>query len=119
TYHEGVLNSLGLRDAGFGEENADQPGGWLGRTRRGRLNGGVFERCFGRAEAVARAALLAADRDAWFARAHASQERPTAAGITHVCDAAVPPNLEALYRERTRRGELRYGVARLAHRDAR
>ncbi len=118
TYHEGVLNSLGLRAAGFSEEIADAPGGWLGRTRRGRLDGRVFERCFGRAEAVARGALLAADRDGWFARANAYQERVLAAGITHVGDAAVPPNLEALYREWQRRGELRIGVTMMPIADA-
>jgi predicted amidohydrolase YtcJ len=118
TYHEGVLNSLGLRGAGFSEAWTDAPGGWLGRTRRGRLDGRVFERCFGRAEAVARGALLAADREGWFARANAYQERVLAAGITHVCDAAVPPNLEALYREWQRRGELHIGVTMMPIADA-
>jgi hypothetical protein len=118
TYHQGVLNSLGLRCAGFSEAHADRPGGWLGRTRRGRLTGGVYERCFGRAEAVARAALLATDRDGWFTHANAYQERVLAAGITHVCDAAVPPNLEALYREWQRRGELRIGVTMMPIADA-
>lgn len=118
TYHEGVLNSLGLRCAGFSEGHADLPGGWLGRTRRGRLDGGVFERCFGHAEAVARGALLATDREGWFARANAYQERVLAAGITHVCDAAVPPNLESLYREWQRRRELRVGVTMMPIADA-
>ena len=118
TYHQGVLNSLGLRRAGFGEGYKDPPGGWVGRTRRGRLDGGVFERCFGQAEAVARAALLANDREGWFARANAYQERVLAAGITHVCDAAVPPNLESLYREWQRRGELRVGVTMMPIADA-
>ena len=118
TYHEGVLNGLGLRSAGFSEETADAPGGWLGRTRRGRLDGRVFERCFGRAEAVARSALLAADRESWFARANAYQERVLAAGITHVGDAAVPPNLESFYREWQRRGELHIGVTMMPIADA-
>ena len=34
------------------------------------------------------------------------QERVLAAGITHVCDAAVPPSMEALYRDWQARGEL-------------
>lgn len=118
TYHEGVLNSRGLQAAGFPEPHGDEPGGWLGRDRRGRLDGGVFERCFGRAEAAARGALLAADREGWFARANAYQERVLAAGITHLCDAAVPPNLEALYREWQRRGELRVGVTMMPIADA-
>lgn len=109
TYHEGVLNSLGLQRAGFLDRRSDPPGGWLGRTR-GHLDGGVFERCFGHAEAIARAGILAADRDGWFARANAYQARLLAAGITHVCDAAVPPSLEALYRAWHQRGELHVGV---------
>jgi len=118
TYHEGVLNSLGLQSAGFNEASADPPGGWLGRGRRGRLDGAVFERCFGHVEAMARGALLASDRDGWFARANAYQERVLAAGITHVCDAAVPPNLESLYREWQDRGELRVGVTMMPIADA-
>jgi len=110
TYHEGVMNSLGLSRAGFDDHAADPPGGWCGRTPAGQLDGRVHERCFGRAESTARAALLATNRDTWFASANAYQERVLAAGITHVCDAAVPPSMEALYREWQARGELAVGV---------
>lgn len=118
TYHEGVLNSRGLQRVGFTEGQPNPPGGWLGRTRRGHLDGGVFERCFGRAEAAARAELLATDREGWFTRANAYQERVLAAGITSVCDAAVPPNLEALYRAWHQRGELHLGVTMMPIADA-
>lgn len=110
SYHEGVLNSLGLRSSGLDHGGDDPPGGWRGRTRGGVLDGRVYERCFGQAEAVARGALVAADRDTWFAAANRYQERVLAAGITHVCDAAVPPSMEALYREWHARGELALGV---------
>jgi hypothetical protein len=110
TYHEGVLNSLGLRAAGLEQLRADPPGGALGRRRGGVPDGRVFERCFGAAEAVARHGRLAADREGWFAIANGYQERVLAAGITHVCDAAVPASMEALYREWQRRGELHVGV---------
>jgi predicted amidohydrolase YtcJ len=109
TYHEGVLNSAGLRAAGLWDLRDDPPGGSMGRAN-GELNGRVYERCFGHAEAVARTALVAADRDGWFARANAYQERVLAAGITHVADAAVPPSMEALYREWQARGELALGI---------
>lgn len=109
TYHEGVLNTAGLRRAGLAERRNDPPGGWMGRSN-GELDGRVHERCFGQAEAVARGALLAIDRDGWFARANAYQERVLAAGITHVADAAVPPSMEALYREWQARGELALGI---------
>jgi predicted amidohydrolase YtcJ len=118
SYHEGVLNSLGLRRAGLAAGQSIPHGGWLGRTRHGGLDGGVYERCFGHAEAVARADVLATDRESWFARANAYQERVLAAGITHVCDAAVPPSLEALYREWQQRGELRVGITILPIADA-
>lgn len=110
TYHEGVLSSLGLARVGLADDGPDPPGGWRGRTPAGQLDGRVYERCFGHAEAVARDALLATDRDGWFARANAYQERVLAAGITHVCDAAVPPSMEALYREWQARGELALGI---------
>jgi predicted amidohydrolase YtcJ len=109
TYHEGVLNTAGLRATGLWEVRDDPPGGSLGRTN-GELDGRVYERCFGHAEAVARTALVATDRDGWFARANAYQERVLAAGITHVADAAVPPSMEALYREWQSRGELALGI---------
>jgi len=110
TYHQGVLNSLGLQRAGLTEQPVDPPGGMRGRTRGGALDGRVFERCFGQAEAAARQALLAGSRAAWFATANAYQDRVLAAGITHVCDAAVPPSMEALYRQWQARGELVVGV---------
>lgn len=110
TYHEGVLSSRGLERTGLAAQRRDPPGGQLGRTRGGEPDGRVFERCFGHAEAVARQARLAADREGWFRVANAYQARVLAAGITHVCDAAVPPSMEALYREWQRRGELHVGV---------
>ncbi|MDX2166964.1 MAG: amidohydrolase family protein [Deltaproteobacteria bacterium] len=110
TYHEGVLNSLGLRRAGLDTTRTDPPGGSMGRRRGGEPDGRVAERCFGHAEAVARQALIARDREGWFAPANAYQQRVLAAGITHVCDAAVPASMEALYREWQRRGELAVGV---------
>jgi hypothetical protein len=110
TYHEGVLNSLGLRATGLDQLRADPPGGLLGRSSAGIPDGRVFERCFGAAEAVARQGRLAADREQWFRIANGYQERVLAAGITHVCDAAVPTSMERLYREWHRRGELHVGV---------
>jgi predicted amidohydrolase YtcJ len=110
SYHEGVLNSLGLGRCGFDRLREDPPGGALGRTRSGELDGIVLERCFGHAEAVARNALLASSRDGWFEGANLYQDRVLAAGITHVCDAAVPPSMESLYREWHARGDLHVGV---------
>ena len=110
SYHQGVLNSLGLTRAGLLDRSPDPAGGLRGRTRSGDLDGSVFERCFGHAEGIARRALSARDREAWFASANGYQDRVLAAGITHVCDAAVPPEMEALYREWQARGELHVGV---------
>jgi hypothetical protein len=110
TYHEGVLNSLGLQRCGLDAGQRDPRGGTMGRTRGGELDGRVFERSFGHAESVARGALVAGDRERWFANAGAYQDRVLAAGITHVCDAAVPPSMEELYREWKARGELHLGV---------
>jgi predicted amidohydrolase YtcJ len=110
SYHEGVLNTAGLELSGLSELKADPIGGSIVRTRLGAPTGVVTERCFGQAEGVARQACLAKSRDGWFSAAGAYQERLLAAGITHVCDAAVPPSLERLYVEWDRRGELLIGV---------
>jgi hypothetical protein len=110
SYHEGVLNTLGLQRSGLAGQRHDPPGGSMGRGSRGEPDGTVFERCFGHAESVARTSLLAANREAWFAQANAYQERLLAAGITHVCDAAVPPSMEELYRQWQERGDLFVGV---------
>jgi predicted amidohydrolase YtcJ len=110
SYHQGVLNSLGLERAGLQGRSPDPAGGLRGRTRTGELDGNVFERCFGHAEDIARRAFGARDREAWFATANRYQDRVLAAGITHVCDAAVPPEMEALYRDWQARGELHVGV---------
>lgn len=110
SYHEGVLNSLGLARAALDADDPDPPGGWRGRTPAGQLDGRVHERCFGQAEAAARGALLATNRDGWFAAANTYQEAVLSAGITHVCDAAVPPSMEALYRAWHARGDLALGV---------
>jgi predicted amidohydrolase YtcJ len=110
TYHEGVLNSLGLERSGLLTRPNEGRGGWIERTASGEPNGIVFERCFGHAEQVARGALVARSREGWFRGANDYQNRVLAAGITHVCDAAVPPSMEELYREWHARGELRLGV---------
>lgn len=109
TYHEGVLNSAGLARTDLACLRTDPPGGMLGRDPDGP-DGRVYERCFGHAEAIARAGRIAVSREGWFALAREYQERVLAAGITHVCDAAVPPSMEELYREWQRRGELHLGI---------
>ncbi len=96
SYHQGILNSAGLEAAGLLDRGPDPPGGMRGRTRGGELDGSVIERCFGHAEGVARRTLAERDREGWFANASGYQDRVLAAGITHVCDAAVPPEMEAL-----------------------
>jgi hypothetical protein len=119
SYHQGVLNRLGLERAGLLDRRPDPPGGFRGRTRTGELDGHVSERCFGHAEGIARRSQSARDPEAWFASANRYQQGVLAAGITHVCDAAVPPEMEALYRRWQARGELRlYPEERLAPREA-
>ncbi|MFQ5514087.1 MAG: amidohydrolase [Myxococcota bacterium] len=110
SYHQGVLNSLGLARTGLDAPGVDPPGGWRGRRGGGELDGLVVERCFGHAEGIVRRALALRDPESWFARANAYQDRLLAAGITHICDAAVPPEMESLYRAWQRRGELHVGV---------
>lgn len=110
SFHEGVLSSRGLAALGLSRATAEPPGGRLGRTRAGELDGWVAERCFGPAEAAVRRAIVGADREGWFRAANDYQARVLAAGITHLADAAVPPSLEDLYGEWQQRGELHLGV---------
>jgi predicted amidohydrolase YtcJ len=110
SFHEGVLSSHGLDYLGLGRSSVEPPGGRLGRSQSGELNGHVAERSFGPAEAVVRQLRLGADREGWFRAANEYQQRVLGAGITHVADAAVPPSLEELFVEWQRRGELRLGL---------
>lgn len=110
SFHEGVLSSRGLAALRLSRATVEPPGGRLGRTRSGELDGWVAERCFGPAEALVRRAIVGADREGWFRAANDYQARVLAAGITHLADAAVPPSMEELYGEWQRRGELHLGV---------
>lgn len=119
--HWGVLNTLGLASAGLNSNSTDPPGGRLGRTVTGELDGVVHE------QALFDIAYPAAARGGRAVIPPASVAHRTkalksvirsfnAAGLTSVCDALCgPKDLELLQTMRIR-GELsmRFNVL-LAH----
>jgi hypothetical protein len=85
TFHESAVNTLGLEQLGFDRSERRPPGVLVGR--RGRPTGVLVEQASFAAEAASRPAArpeLDRGRLAWHA------ERLFAAGITTICDAAVP-----------------------------
>jgi predicted amidohydrolase YtcJ len=96
SFHEGCLNSRGLREMGWSNGSADPPNGRLVR-RRGRLTGEVVEGAFFLSEARSRGSLLETGADAWGAECEAHGRELLQAGIVRVGDAAVPPAFERLY----------------------
>jgi predicted amidohydrolase YtcJ len=112
SFHEGCLNSRGLREMGWGPDSADPPNGWLAR-RRGRLTGEVAEQAFFLAEARSRGSLLETGADAWIAECEAHGHELLRAGIVRVGDAAVPPAFERLYERAAADGRLPLTVHRM------
>lgn len=110
TWHEAVVNSRALERCGIGRDTPDPPGGVIERDRRGHPTGRLIETAISRAESSARRSLVARDAEGFLARLRRHEDGLLAAGITRICDAAVPAGIEALYREAVERGILRIGV---------
>lgn len=84
TFHESVVNTLGLEQLGFDRPGRRSPGVQV--DRRGRPTGVLIEQASFAAEVASRPSQDGLDRErlAWHA------DRLFAAGITTICDAAVP-----------------------------
>jgi predicted amidohydrolase YtcJ len=106
TCHRAVANSRALELAGISRHTPDPPGGAVSRGRNGVPDGLLIERGMSRAEALARASLIAHDAEGFFERLREHHRALAAVGITRVVDATVPGDLVELYREAVRRGAL-------------
>lgn len=104
--HRGVANSRALEAAGIDRHTPDPGGGRIERGPAGVPSGLLIERGMSRVERLARADLVAHDVAGFVERLRVHHRALVAAGITHVIDAAVPPDLRALYQEAARRGAM-------------
>ncbi len=106
TCHRAVANTRALDLAGLGRHTPDPSGGLLARGKGGAPNGLLIERGMSRVEALARADRLQVDAEGALDRMAAHLRALARAGITRVCDAAVPRDLVPLFRALAARGDL-------------
>jgi predicted amidohydrolase YtcJ len=116
--HACVLNTLALREAGFGDRQPDPPGGRFGRDGEGRLDGVVYEgptftllwggiqRDMQRMSADGRAGLVAG-----------AGQHFAALGVTAACDADTRRDSLTAYAEADERGVLGVRIAGLVVHD--
>ncbi|MCC6217144.1 MAG: amidohydrolase [Polyangiaceae bacterium] len=104
--HRAVANARALELAGIDRHTPEPLGGVIERGPGGVPRGLLIERAMSRVETLARADLVAHDADAFVERLREHHRGLVAVGITHVIDAAVPPDLRALYEEAARRQAL-------------
>lgn len=116
SYHQCVVSSQGLDVLGISEATHDPPGGRLGRSGSGRLDGLLVERAFSKAHE--RSMEPYRDPDRWGEHIVAAARSLLADGITCVHDAACPPSAERLYRQLARDGRLPIGVVTMPHAEA-
>jgi predicted amidohydrolase YtcJ len=116
SYHECVVSSAALDALGISETTPDPPGGSIGRTSSGALNGVLLERAF--SEAHARSMEPYRDPDRWADLIAAAARALLAEGVTCVHDAACPPSAERVYSELARQGRLPIGMLMMPHAEA-
>lgn len=106
TCHRALANSKALEAAGIGRHTADPSGGMISRASGGMPDGLLIERAMAPVEELARADRLRVDAAGTLDRMAAHYRAMLAAGITRVCDTAVPPDLLELYRALADRGDV-------------
>jgi hypothetical protein len=116
SYHQCVVSSAGLDALGLSELSQDPPGGSLGRTDSGALNGVLYERAFSDAHERSMAAYR--DPDRWGDNIVAAANGLLREGIVSVHDAACPPSAERVYRTLAREGRLPISVVLMPHGEA-
>jgi predicted amidohydrolase YtcJ len=116
SYHQCVVSSAALDALGISETTPDPPGGSLGRTPSGALNGVLFERAF--SEAHARSMEPYCDPDRWADHIEAAAHALLGEGIVCVHDAACPPSAERVYPALAHDGRLPISVVMMPHAEA-
>jgi predicted amidohydrolase YtcJ len=116
SYHQCVVSSAGLDALGFSDGAEDPPGGSLGRSASGALNGVLYERAF--SEAHARSMEPYRDPDRWADHIAAAARGLLREGVVSVHDAACPPSAEGVYRTLARDARLPISVVVMPHAEA-
>jgi predicted amidohydrolase YtcJ len=98
--HACVLNTAGLREAGFADGQPDPPGGAFGRDSEGRLDGVVYEApMFALFEQNIRRHIAQAGAAAGTRLVRTAGERLAAFGLTSACDADMRRDTFAAFAE--------------------
>jgi len=98
--HACVLNTAGLREAGFADGQPDPPGGAFGRDSQGRLDGVVYEApMFALFEQNIRRDIAQAGAAAGSRLVRTAGERLAAFGLTSACDADMRRDTFAAFAE--------------------
>lgn len=116
SYHQCVVSSAGLDALGLSDASGDPPGGSLGRTESGALNGVLYERAF--SEAQERSMAPYRDPDRWADHIVEAARGLLREGIVSVHDAACPPSAEHVYRTLARDKRLPIALVVLPHSEA-
>lgn len=116
TYHQCVVSSAGLDALGISESTPDPPGGVIGRSPTGALDGLLIERAF--SDAHARSIAPYRDPERWAEHLVAASRSLLADGVTCVHDAACPPSAEEVYRRLARDDALPVSVLVMPHAEA-
>lgn len=116
SYHQCVVSSAGLDALGLSDASSDPPGGSLGRTDSGALNGVLYERAF--SDAQERSMAPYRDPDRWADHIVEAARGLLREGIVSVHDAACPPSAEHVYRTLAREKRLPISMVLLPHGEA-
>ena len=106
TCHRAVANTKALAAAGIDQRTPEPSGGTISRGRGGVPDGLLIERAMAGVEELARADRLRVDAGGTLDRMSAHYRALLRAGITRVCDLAVPPDLLSIYRALADRGDV-------------
>ena len=116
SYHQCVVSSAGLDALGLSDASGDPPGGTLGRTDTGALNGVLYERAF--SDAHERSMAPYRDPERWADHIVEAARGLLREGIVSVHDAACPPSAEQVYCTLAREGRLPIAMVLLPHGEA-
>ncbi len=106
TCHRALANTKALELAGIGRHSPEPSGGTIERGSGGLPTGLLVERAMAPVEQLARADRLRVDAAGCLDRMAAHLRSLARAGITRVCDTAVPLDLMPLFQALAERGDL-------------